>query len=296
MKELKTQKGITLVALIITIVVLLILAAVAIGTVKDSDIIGYAKDAVDRDNQAKGNESSIISGYENILKQYATGENSGGGSASLDHSGVVQSGGEYSSGGMKYEPGDTMPTPQPGDTYMYGDYIYTYDGSYNCWNVKVRDNTQDKYGELLNKINGKEIGIMERTFENCSNLTTNVPKIPATVKYLIYTFEGCTNLEEMPKIPYGVVQMIGTFRRCTNLSKVTNIPDSVGNMIQCFSECSSIESITLPSSVTSIGQAFVGCNALISITIKKAEGSLNLDTPIPSGLTNAQKASIVWAP
>ena len=45
MKKTKVQSGITLVALIITIVVLLILAAVAIGAVKNSDIIGYANQA-----------------------------------------------------------------------------------------------------------------------------------------------------------------------------------------------------------------------------------------------------------
>ena len=44
-KRIRQEKGITLIALIITIVVLLILAAVAIGTVTNSDIIGYANQA-----------------------------------------------------------------------------------------------------------------------------------------------------------------------------------------------------------------------------------------------------------
>ena len=45
MKKVKFEKGITLIALIITIIVLLILAAVTIGTMKESGIIGYAQDA-----------------------------------------------------------------------------------------------------------------------------------------------------------------------------------------------------------------------------------------------------------
>ena len=45
MKRTKTQKGITLIALIITIVVLLILAVVTINAVQDGGIIGHAKNA-----------------------------------------------------------------------------------------------------------------------------------------------------------------------------------------------------------------------------------------------------------
>ena len=45
MKKIRLEKGITLIALIITIIILLILAAVTIGTMKDSGIIGHAQDA-----------------------------------------------------------------------------------------------------------------------------------------------------------------------------------------------------------------------------------------------------------
>ena len=45
MKKTKAQKGITLIALIITIVILLILALVTIGAVKDSKIIDHAQNA-----------------------------------------------------------------------------------------------------------------------------------------------------------------------------------------------------------------------------------------------------------
>ena len=45
MKKAKTQKGITKIALIITILVLLILAVVAIGTVQNTGIITHAQNA-----------------------------------------------------------------------------------------------------------------------------------------------------------------------------------------------------------------------------------------------------------
>ena len=68
MRKLKTQKGITLVALIITIVVLLILAAVAIGTVKNSDIIGYANQAKTLFEEKQKEEEEKIKEFEEQLK------------------------------------------------------------------------------------------------------------------------------------------------------------------------------------------------------------------------------------
>ena len=70
MKKTKTQKGITLVALIITIVVLLILAVVAIGAVQESNIIGHAQNAAGKFNQSKANEIADINNYEDLIEEY----------------------------------------------------------------------------------------------------------------------------------------------------------------------------------------------------------------------------------
>ena len=67
MNKLKKEKGITLVALIITIVVLLILAAVAIGAVKNSDIIAYAQNAADSYETEKGKENETIKDAEDAI-------------------------------------------------------------------------------------------------------------------------------------------------------------------------------------------------------------------------------------
>ena len=68
MKKLKTQKGITLIALIITIVVLLILAVVAIGETQDSDIVGYAQNAVAQYDNGTNNEISLLEQYEQKIE------------------------------------------------------------------------------------------------------------------------------------------------------------------------------------------------------------------------------------
>ena len=73
MRKTKMQRGITLIALIITIIILLILAVVTIGSIKDSNIITYAQNAA-TDYTAKSNEEEgIISNYEAIIKENLPG-------------------------------------------------------------------------------------------------------------------------------------------------------------------------------------------------------------------------------
>ena len=64
---LRQEKGITLVALIITIIVLVILAAVSIAAVYNSNIIGYAVNGAQDYSQQAVNENAILSGTESIV-------------------------------------------------------------------------------------------------------------------------------------------------------------------------------------------------------------------------------------
>ena len=75
MRKTKDQKGITLVALIITIVVLLILAIVAIGQAQESNIVGYAQNAAGKFEEAKGNEITELSNSEKLLEKYSSTSN-----------------------------------------------------------------------------------------------------------------------------------------------------------------------------------------------------------------------------
>lgn len=70
MKRNKTQKGITLVALIITIIVLLILSVVAIRAVQGDGIIAHAKNAREQYEQKAAEENSLLSN----LAGYITGQ------------------------------------------------------------------------------------------------------------------------------------------------------------------------------------------------------------------------------
>jgi len=64
---MKNNKGITLVALIITIVILLILAGVAVASIKNNGILYYAQNSATSYNEAQKNEAGIIGGYEEYL-------------------------------------------------------------------------------------------------------------------------------------------------------------------------------------------------------------------------------------
>ena len=67
------NKGITLVALIITIVILLILAAVAINAVKGDGIISHAKNAKTDYTKAQANEQALLKEYEKDIEDGITG-------------------------------------------------------------------------------------------------------------------------------------------------------------------------------------------------------------------------------
>ena len=68
---LKQQKGITLVALVITIVVLIILAGVAISlTLGDSGIFQKAKDGRDNYMLAANEEQAGIANIVNVVERY----------------------------------------------------------------------------------------------------------------------------------------------------------------------------------------------------------------------------------
>lgn len=66
-KRVRQEKGITLVALIITIIVLLILAVVSINAVQNDGIINYAKNARTEYEKAQEKEQGLLEYYESLM-------------------------------------------------------------------------------------------------------------------------------------------------------------------------------------------------------------------------------------
>ncbi len=66
----RKNKGITLVALVITIIILLVLAGISISALTNTGIFEKAKDAKQKSEEAKKQEESMLSEYEDELSKY----------------------------------------------------------------------------------------------------------------------------------------------------------------------------------------------------------------------------------
>lgn len=194
-----------------------------------------------------------------------------------------------------------LPTPQTGDTYEYGDYIYKYNyyysgsswysrSSQNGWGVRVKNTYKTTYGEILSEIAGKPVTSMYNTFYDCTYLTT-APTIPNNVTDLCNTFKGCTSLTTAPVIPSSVTDMNYTFSGCTRLTTppdMSNI-NSVKYMTYTFKDCTFLRTApTIPSSVTSMFHTFDGCTYLTTApTIPSSVSDMNGTFSSCTSLTTA---------
>ena len=81
---------------------------------------------------------------------------------------------------------------------------------------------------------------------------------------------------EKVNIPKGVTEIgVSAFNGCSNLTSII-IPDNVTSIGDgAFDSCSSLTTITIPNSVTSMGNgAFYGCSSLTTITIPNSVTSI----------------------
>ena len=75
-KTFKNSKGITLVALVITIIILLILAGISISALTNTGIFGKAKDAKQKSADAELDQNTKLDSYENEIDNYLPKQNS----------------------------------------------------------------------------------------------------------------------------------------------------------------------------------------------------------------------------
>jgi len=298
--KLQEQKAITLIALIITIVVMLILAGVTINlTLGQNGIFTTAQKARQNYTDSQEQELAQLNEFSDYINIYVEQE---------EHSGYVHSDGiykiatynnetkEYSYTELKA--GEKFPeTVSNGDIYVYGDYEYRYNQYYdyygeyegapepvwkdnteqNGWGLTVIDRKKASYGKILTSINGQNITSLNKTFRLCSNMT-KAPTIPNTVKDMTQAFAYCSKLQEIPTIPNGVKNMTYSFQRCTSLIQVTDLPESVEILNRTFMECTALISVSgISDNVSNMFSTFYGCTSLRSIdNISKNTSTLNM--------------------
>lgn len=129
--------------------------------------------------------------------------------------------GYYETGsGLIYIEGDTFPKAKEGDTYEYGDYIYTYYDAVGAgpgWHVKAREQDKEEYGEILESIGGVAVTSMEGCFEGCEELAA-APSIPKSITSLKRAFLGCEELKTVGDIPQEAEDISSCFEGCANLT------------------------------------------------------------------------------
>ena len=230
------QKGITLIALVITIVVLLILAGVSINAIfSENGIINKAKDVQTKTDQATESDLDAINGLNEWIND-KTGQTTP--NEPISRNGKIPNGATYTkSDGTVLEGNGTNEfpdTPANEDIYEEGDYKYTckIDG----WSVIAKDKTKTTYGKILSKIAELPIVDMRNTFDSCDSLTT-APVIPSSVTTMNQTFIWCSSLTTAPVIPSSVTSMDETFSGCSSLTTAPVIPSSVTSMDSTFLSC-----------------------------------------------------------
>ena len=118
---------------------------------------------------------------------------------------VIPENGLYiTANGKEFKGGEHFPTPQMGDIYKVGSYIYQIEqlGTSDklkasvSLNLQVTDRNKKTYEEILPEINGIKLKSADGLFKDCSKME-KAPEIPEDVSYT-ETFSGCYKLTEMP--------------------------------------------------------------------------------------------------
>ena len=225
-------------------------------------------------------ESKIV---EEFNKDYSveSGETGGsGGDTESTRNNVIPSGGMYTSGSETFTEGDSFPvSPSSGDTYVEGDYRYSYNlgGDYGTeWSVKVIDQDKSTYGTILSEIAGKPMTNMYFTFDGCASLTS-APVIPDGVTSLYCAFAWCSSLSVAPVIPDSVTNMYGALEY-TAIETAPVIPSGVTNMSGTFIQCLNLrDAPIIPSSVNDMSWTFAGCSSLSDSVEVNANPSVYTD-------------------
>ena len=287
-KKLKQNKGITLVALIITIIIMLILVAVSVNVLIKSNLIGTAEKTVNKYSKAAEEESNGGT-IEINGKKYASIEDYIEGNEQYDPDGWVMAwtcadGGSWSD---TIEEGGTAEGDIVAKLYKTGSKITPSSFEFNGKTCTF--NEGDEYN-LVIEGTGTMGALMTTEGNNITGATgwhkstamymmgaSDTCIMPYVSKIVVgkgikniggYAFGGDTGLKKV--ILSSEITSIDeyAFMYCTNLTSI-KIPENVKSIgIQAFDRCASLTSVTIPSSVTSIGaRAFEECTSLSSVTI-----------------------------
>ena len=276
---MKKQKGITLIALVITIIILLILAGVTISMLTgDNGILKQATNAREQSEKEKIKEQIKL----DIMEKQVGKE--GKDLTEDELTDIILKYGEITGSGDDIK-GKVIKTT-PGRYEIPVEDVYTGEikkedpGIYNSndelivsWDDLVNKYEFDISGESTSET--KKIMLIEIISKN--NLDAKKVVIDDSVTSIATgRFRQCASLETV-KLPKNLIS-IGSdaFYACLNLNNIT-LPEglqSIGN--GAFASCDKFTSIVIPDSVTNLSEFFMpSCNNLEKVVIGSGVKSLN---------------------
>ena len=296
MKKFRKNRGITLIALIITVIVLLILVGVTINlTIGENGLITKAQEAKNKTEQAQKDEQNTLNSYEDQINEYA----------GIDWNEVMTN--AKAPEEQETTSKNVIGLGTNGRAVNMDLWTYAFDTVTNGYGLnsdEVFQNTEYNpngtnaenirtAGYKGTETNGKDIIIPQyisvdggktynpvtslyRTFYDNTNITT-MPVIPITVTNMQSTFESCTNLKEC-SVP-NLVKNINWCWAGAGIEEVSEIPNSVIYMEGSFASCNSLEyaNVRIPDKVVSLYMTFTNCPNLKEANLVLATGLENME-------------------
>ena len=163
MKKANEQKGITLVALVITIVILLILATISIQSLTNTGLFAKAQEAKEKTKNATENQAKTLNEYEDELNKYVSG---------------------------------TTQTQKLADKVKVGDYVeYTPDELGNESLTTLKTNLNTYSGNSNSTVNPaiKRDDLKWRVLDIQNGQVRLISETPTTSKIELYGYNGYNN-------------------------------------------------------------------------------------------------------
>ena len=279
----KETNGITLIALVVTIVVLLILAGISINMVLGQNgIVTKAQEARDKTEQAKQND---LASMDQAVKEIDDILNDGE-SPSVDWDEILKKADEDPNQFRDKEQQSTnkdIGIGTDGKAVNLDRWNYDTDPDNGVANLRgTQGNGWGNPGYAGKIENGRIIGKVPQyikkdgedawcevidlssTFCYCEGLVI-APEIPNCATNMENTFFNCTSLTTAPKIPNGVTDVDYTFYNCTSLTTSPEIPSSITSMHGTFDGCTKLENVNkILANATDISYLFYNCTSLVT--------------------------------
>ena len=273
MKNFRKNQGITLIALVITVIVLLILAGITIATLTENNgILTRAQEAKNKTEQTQKEEQNILNSYEDQINEYA----------GIDWDTVLANAEKH----PDQKTSTAIGVGTDGRVVNMDLWEYNFDNATNGYGLndsislitttsaeasKGYSGTDfeniviPQYISIDNGENWTPVTNLDWLFYNCTELE-EINQLPDTVKSMRYTFRGCSNLNVVSSLPTNLENMQCTFYSCKNLITIPIIPEKVTNMVGTFNNCSNlIEAPTIPNNVLDMRETFANCTSLETI-------------------------------